>query len=132
MTPWENDQPEGPLSAASTSSALIETMLREARITVLHPTRLVLLGDGQRLRIDHRGVSRQTLSGLRLALPLPSEALTDEELQRVLAHWAGGGTALHVHEVVRAGDDFARTLYLTDDEGVQATLVQDRYQPSAP
>jgi hypothetical protein len=131
MKPSENDRPFEGVESIATASALIETSLHEARITVLHPTRLVLVGDGQRVRIDSRGVSRQALTGLRIALPLPSEALTDEPLQGALAHWAGRGVELHAHEVVRSGDRFARTLHLTDAAGTQATLVQDGDQHPA-
>ena len=57
----EHDLPfaESAAAAASAPSALIETTLQRARISVLHPSRVVIVGDGLRLRIDHHGVTRQ-------------------------------------------------------------------------
>lgn len=110
------------LTAAVSAAALIETSLYQARITVLHPSRVVIVGDGQRVRIDHQGVTRQGLSDLRLALPVPQEATVDQLLQGTLGRWAGRGTALSVHEVVHSGQRFTRTVQLTDVDGVQATL----------
>lgn len=120
-----DDLPAGappPAAAPTAFGALVETTLHDAHIAVLAPTRLVLVGAGLRLRIDHRGVRRQSLSEVRLALPMPDGALTDPDLQHTLASWAGDATNLHAHELVRSGDRFARTLHLTDVGGRQVTL----------
>lgn len=124
MPPPEDERPlaDVPAAAAVATAALIETTLHRARILVLHPTRVVIVGDGRRLRIDHGGVTRQALTGLRLVLPLPAEASADAPLQETLARWAGQATELHVHELVRSGEGFARSLHLTDATGVCATL----------
>lgn len=128
MTSPEDHRPAGPSpeATATATSALIETTLHDARIAVLHPTRIVLVGDGQRLRIDLRGVQRQRLRDLRVAMPAPPDATANSELQRRLAEWAGASVPLHVHELVRSGDGFLRTLHLTDADGRQAVLHQGR------
>lgn len=122
MPQSENEPGFATSPAAMAAAALIDTTLHHARITVLHPNRIVIVGDGHRLRIDHRGVTRQGLSGLRLALPLSQEATGDELLQGTLARWAGLGADLHVHEAVRSGERFTRTVHLSDVGGVRATL----------
>ncbi len=114
--------PLAPEGAATLSGSVIETTLRHSRITVLAPSRVVVVGEGLRLRIDRDGVHRQPLREVRLVLPMPDDAITDLDLQRTLAQWAGGGVGLHAHELVRSGEGFARTLHLTDGEGVAATL----------
>lgn len=111
-----------PGTTAALSGALIETTLPDSRITVLAPSRVVLVGDGLRLRIDHRGVHRQPLSGVRLVLPMPDDAVADVELQRTLARWAGMAVSLRACELVCSGAGFARSLHLTDAHGARATL----------
>lgn len=111
-----------PGADAAVSGALIETTLTDSRITVLAPSRIVLVGEGLRLRIDHRGVDRQPLSAVRLMLPMPADAIADADLQRTLARWAGDAVSLHAHDVVRSAHGFARTLNLADGHGRQATL----------
>lgn len=118
----ENDGRFADPTAALSAAALIETSLHQARIMVLHPSRVVIVGDGQRVRIDHQGVTRQGLCDLRLALPMPQDATVDQLLQGTLGRWAGLGTELSVHEVVHSGQRFTRTVHLTDVDGVQATL----------
>lgn len=108
--------------AATVSGTLIETALPNSRITVLAPSRVVVVGDGLRLRIDRDGVHRQPLRDVRLVLPMPADAITDLDLQRTLAQWAGRAVSLHAHELVRSGEGFSRTLHLSDDAGVRATL----------
>lgn len=123
MTSSDEPDPEIPPEATGTlSGALIETTLPDSRITVLAPSRLVLVGEGLRLRIDHRGVRRQPLSEVRLVLPMPEDAISDVDLQRRLARWAGQAVSLHAHELVRSDEGFARTLHLVDAVGEQATL----------
>lgn len=111
-----------PGAAATLSGTLIETTLPDSRITVLAPSRVVLVGDGLRLRIDHGGVHRQPLSGVRLVLPMPDDAVADVELQRTLARWAGMAVSLRACELVRSGAGFARSLNLADAHGTHATL----------
>lgn len=120
----EHDLPfaESAAAAASAPSALIETTLQRARISVLHPSRVVIVGDGLRLRIDHHGVTRQRLADVRLTLPVPGQATVDPDLQQTLARWAGHGTELDVHELVRSGQAFTRQVHLVDVTGTQATL----------
>lgn len=101
-------------TATGTASAIVDTRLHRARITMLHPSRTVIVGSGQRLQIDHEGVSRHALSHARLVVSPSPEAATDAELQRTLAQWAGRATALRVHEVVRLGEEATRTVRLTD------------------
>lgn len=114
--------PPAPGGAATVSGTLIETTLPNSRITVLAPSRVVVVGDGRRLRIDRDGVHRQPLRDVRLVLPMPDDAITDLDLQRTLAQWAGRGVSLHAHELVRSGEGFSRILHLTDDADVRATL----------
>lgn len=113
---------EPPAAAPDVASTLIETTLHRAHITVLHPSRIVIVGDGQRLRIDRHGVTRQALTALRLTLPLSAAATIDELLQGTLARWAGQATELCVHELVRSGQRFTRSWHLADVAGAHATL----------
>lgn len=118
-----------PGGTATTASALIETVLVEARITALAPNRLVLVGNGQRLRIDVTGVHRQRVTDLRLVLPLGAATTSDEALQRRLGRWAAHGTVLHVQEVVASSERFERVLHLSDCLGEQATVANGETQP---
>lgn len=111
-----------PDTATATASAIVETRLHRARITMLHPSRIVIVGSGQRLQIDHEGVSRHALSHARLVVSPPSEAATDAELQRTLARWAGRATPLRVDEVVHIGEGATRTLRLIDPQHVHADV----------
>lgn len=123
LPPSDEPNPGSPPETAATlSGTLIETTLPDSRITVLAPSRMVLVGQGLRLRIDHRGVHRQPLSEVRLVLPMPEDAISDVDLQRTLARWAGKSATLHAHELVRSDEGFARTLHLVDAVGEQATL----------
>lgn len=109
-------------SLTETASAIVDTTLDRAQITMLHPHRIVIVGSGRRLRIDHEGVGRHELSHARLVVSPPPEAATDAELQRTLARWAGEATALQVHEVAHLGEGVTRTVRLTDPQHVHADL----------
>lgn len=126
MSPRKPHQPTRAATGSSGGgpSALVTTTLHDARITEVHPSRLVIVGQGQRLRIDHDGVTRQPLSDVRLTLPLTAEGTADAGLQRVLASWAGGGMPLRVQDVARCGAHFSRVVHLTDVDGLHATLTQ--------
>lgn len=104
------------------SGALVETTLREARLTALYPGHLELVGTGLRLRIDHSGVSSQELAALRLALPLPPAATKEAGLQALLGRWAAHSSQLHVHDTVQSGERYRRVLYLSDAHGHRITL----------
>lgn len=109
-------------TATDTASAIVDTRLDRAQIAMLHPSRIVIVGSGQRLQIDHEGVSRHALSHARLVVSPPPEATTDAELQHTLSRWAGRATALRVHEIVHIGEETTRTVRLTDPQHVRADV----------
>lgn len=109
-------------SATNTASAIVDTTLDRAQITMLHPHRIVIVGSGRRLRIDHEGIGCYELSHARLVVSPPPGAATDAGLQRTLARWAGEATALQVHEVAHIGEGATRTVGLTDPQHVHADL----------
>lgn len=111
-----------PDSPTQTASAIVDTTLDRAQITMLHPHRVVIVGSGRCLRIDHEGVGFHELSHVRLVVSPPPEAATDAELQRTLARWAGEATALQAHEVAHIAEDVTRTVRLTDPHYVHADL----------
>lgn len=84
----------------------------------------MVVGAGQRLHIDHRGVTAHALSGLRVIVSPPPQAASDVDLQRTLGRWAGQGTALHVREVVPSGEDARRTVQLSDPDHARADFTQ--------
>lgn len=111
-----------PNTATDAASAIVDTRLDRGRITMLHPSRIVIVGSGQRLQIDHDGVSRHALSHARLVVSPSPEVATDAELQRTLARWAGRGTLLRVHEVVHVGEGATGTVRLTAPQHGQAAV----------
>lgn len=112
-----------PGSVTAGGPAIVATMLDRARITMLHPSRIVVVGAGRRLWVDLCGVTRHELAQVRLVLSPPPEAAADTDLQRTLARWAGGATTLHVHELVYPGDRVARRVRFTDSESVHADVL---------
>lgn len=123
--PHHHDSPQGemPDSVTAGGSAIVATTLDRARITMLHPSRIVVVGAGRRLWIDLCGVTRHEFAQVRLVLLPPPEAAADAELQRTLARWAGGATTLHVHELIHPGDRDIRRVRFTDPESVHADVL---------
>lgn len=126
MSPRDHDQPfTAHAGAITTATALVDTTLDEARVVALHPSRLVVVGSGRRVRVDSVGATTQQLTDLRLSVPLAPAVTGDAGLAHTLGRWAALGTALHLHEQVCAGERFERVVSLCDDEGGHA-IVRNR------
>lgn len=123
MSPPDHHQPfAAHPGAITTATALVDTALDEARVVALHPSRLVVVGNGRRVRVDGAGATPQQLTDLRLSVPLPPAVTGDAGLAGTLGRWAALGTALRVHEQVCAGERFERVVSLRDDAGDHATI----------
>lgn len=110
-------------------SALVETMLHQARIMQLQPSHLVVVGDGQRVWINHDGVCRQQMVDVRIVAPMPADGTANAQLQRILADWAGGATRLRVRESAHSGQALLHTVRLSDATPLHVTLRQASGHP---